>query len=204
MQDNTEVWAVMRERFGTLLCVVLLLALHVSAQSKEPTLEDTMTSIANSLNTRGIVSWTTTLDGLFGAQYKTSNSLAEVNADPSTCSLGWANIEMEPPDKTVETYLLQLKTVSVVEVHPYSRTWESESDKRFEPRFSPDTYLVQIKTTSAMSGHRETYKKDQLKSKASLPNNHEANIQFADKETATRAADAVRHAGDLCGATFTQ
>ena len=43
------------ERFGILVWLALLLALHVSAQSVQPTLEDTMTFIANTLNSRGIV-----------------------------------------------------------------------------------------------------------------------------------------------------
>ena len=48
------------ERFSILVSLALLLALQVSAQSVQPTLEDTMTFITNTLNSRGIVSWTTT------------------------------------------------------------------------------------------------------------------------------------------------
>jgi|SRR5271167_328178 len=92
-------------RFSILMWLAVLLAFHVSAQSIQPTLEDTTTFISNTLNSGGIVSWTTTAHGLFGAKWTTTNNLAQVNADPSTCSLGWTNIEIESHDKTVETYL---------------------------------------------------------------------------------------------------
>ena len=186
-------------RFGILVSLALLLALHVSAQSIQPTLEDTMTSIANTLNSRGIVSWTTTDRDLAGAKWTTTNSLAQVNADPSSCSITWTTIEMESNDKTVETYLVQLQAVSGVNVQSYSRSMASQSSDKLQ--FSPDTYLIQIKTTTAISGHRQSYKKGKLKSTAHLPNDHAADIQFADEQTATRVADAIRHAAGLCGAT---
>jgi hypothetical protein len=44
------------ERFGILMWLALLLAFHDCAQSIQPTLERTMTFIANTLNSRGIVS----------------------------------------------------------------------------------------------------------------------------------------------------
>ncbi len=187
------------ERFGILVWLALLLALHVSAQSIQPTLKDTMTSIANTLNSRGIVSWTTTDRDLAGAKWTTTNSLAQVNADPSSCSITWTTIEMESNDKTVETYLVQLQAVSGVNVQSYSRSMASQSSDKLQ--FSPDTYLIQIKTTTAISGHRQSYKNGKLKSTAHLPNDHAADIQFADEQTATRVADAIRHAAGLCGAT---
>jgi len=95
-----------------------------------------MSFTVNTLNSRGIVSWTTTLEGLFGAKYTTTNSLAQVNADPSTCSIGWTNVEMESHVKTVEIYLVQLQTVYVVDVQRYSQRWESENYRKLEPRFS--------------------------------------------------------------------
>jgi hypothetical protein len=186
------------ERFGILVWLALLLALHVSAQSIQPTLEDTMTFIANTLNSRGIVSWTTTAVNGFGAKWTTTNSLAQVHADPSTCSLGWTNIKIVSEDKTVETYLLQIQAVSGVDVQSYSRYMAPQSSE-YKLQRSPDTYLVQIRTTAAIHGDRQSYHKDKLKSKASLPNDHEANIQFADEQTATKVADAIRHAAGLCG-----
>ncbi len=189
------------ERFGILIWLALLLAFHVSAQSTQPTLKDTMTFIANTLNSRGIVSWTTTDQDLCGAKWTTTNSLAQVNADPSTCSLAWTNIKIQSPDKTVETYLVQLRAVAGVTVQSHSRSRASQSGDKLQ--FSPDTYLIQIKTTTAISGHRQSYKKDKLKSTANLPNDHAAEIQFADEQTATRVADAIRQAAGLCGATFT-
>ncbi len=189
------------ERFGILMWLALLLAFHVSAQSIQPTLERAMTFIANTLNGRGIVSWTTIIDNMGGAKYTTTNSLAEVDADPSTCSLAWTNIEIESHDKTVDTYLVQLQAVSGIEVQSYSRTNASQNE--WKTRFSPETYLVQIKTSTAIRGQRQSYKKDKLKSKTSLPNDHEAKIQFADEQTASRVADSIREAAGLCGATFT-
>jgi hypothetical protein len=187
------------ETFGILVWLALLPAFHVSAQSIQPTLKDTMTFIANTLNNRGIVSWTTTAERMAGAKWTTTNSLAQVSADPSTCSLAWTNIEIESPDKTVETYSVQLQTVSGVNVQSYSRSMASNST-RWKLQFSPDTYLIQIKTTAAINGHRQSYKKGKLKSTANLPNDHAAGIQFADEQTATRVADAIRHAAGLCGA----
>ena len=188
------------ERFGILVWLALLLALHVSAQSVQPTLEDTMTFIANMLNSRGIISWTTTAQDAAGAKWTTTNSLSQANADPSTCSLAWTNSEILPPDKAVTNYLVQLQAISGVSVQSYSRSMSSQSSQ-WELQFSPDTYLIQIKTTTAISGHRQAYKKGKLKSTAKLPNDHAADIQFADEQTATRVADAIRHAAGLCGAT---
>jgi hypothetical protein len=187
------------QRFGILVCLALLLALQVSAQSTQPTLEDTMTFIANTLNSRGIVSWTATDQDLLGAKWTTTSSLAQVNADPSACSLAWTNIKIQPPDKTVETYLVQLQAVSGVNVQSHSRSNALQDGDKLQ--FSPDTYLLQIRTTTAIGGHRQSYKKDKLKSTANLPNDHAAEIQFADEQTATRVADAIRRAAGLCGAT---
>lgn len=187
------------ERFSILAWSALLLVLQVSAQSVQPTLEDTMTFIANKLNSRGIVAWTTTDQDLVGAKWTTTSSLTQVNADPSTCSLAWTNIKTQSPDETAETYLLQLQAVSSVNVQSHSRSNASQKGDRL--RFSPDTYLVQIRTTKAISGHVQSYKKDKLKSTANLPNDHAAEIQFADEQTATRVADAIRRAAGLCGAT---
>ncbi len=187
------------ERFGILVSIALLLALQASAQSVQPTLEDTMTFITNTLNSRGIVSWTTTDQDLAGAKWTTTSSLAQVNADPSTCSLSWTNIKIQAPDKTVETYLVPLHAVSGVNVQSHSRSNASQSGDKLQ--FSPDTYLVQIRTTTAISGRLQSYKKEKLKSTANLPNDHAAEVQFADEQTATRVADAIRRAAGLCGAT---
>ncbi len=187
------------ERFSILVSFALLLALQVSAQSIQPTLEDTMTFIANTLNSRGSVSWTTTDQDLLGAKWTTTSSLAQVNADPSTCSLAWKNTKIQSPDKTVETYLVQLQAVSGVSVQSHSRSNASQSGDKLQ--FSPDTYLVQIRTTTAISGHLQSYKKEKLKSTANLPSDHAAEVQFADEQTATRVADAIRRAAGFCGAT---
>ena len=187
------------ERFGILVWLALLLALHVSAQSVQPTLEDTMTFIANMLNSRGIISWTTTAQ----------DAQAPNGRPPIAChrqtrihqpvhSLG--QIAKSTSRQDGENYLVQLQAVSGVSVQSYSRSMSSQSSQ-WELQFSPDTYLIQIKTTTAISGHRQSYKKDKLKSTANLPNDHAADIQFADEQTATRVADAIRHAAGLCGAT---
>ena len=188
------------ERLGIFMWLALLLALHVSAQSRQPTLAETMAFIADTSNSRGIVSWTTTAQAMAGAKWTTTDSLAQVNADPSTCSLAWTNIKMQSPDKTVDTYLVQLQAISVVNVQSHSRSVASQ-DYQGKLQFSPDTYLVQIKTTTPISGSRQSYKKGKLKSTANLPNDHAADIPFADEQTATKLADAIRHAAVLCGVT---
>ncbi len=187
------------ERFAILVWLSLFLGLNVSAQRIQPTLEDTMTFITNALNSRGIVSWTTADQDLAGAKWTTTTSLAQVNADPSTCALGWTNIKVQSPDKTVETYLVQLRAVSGVTVQSHSRSNASQNGDKL--KFSPDTYLIQIKTTTAISGQRQSYQKGKLKSKGNLPNDHGAEIQFTDEQTATTVADAIRRAAGLCGAT---
>jgi hypothetical protein len=189
------------ERFSILMLLPLLLAFHVSAQDIQPTLEETTTFISNTLNSRGIVSWTTTAVNMAGAKWTTTNSLEQVNADPSTCSLGWTNSKIESHNRTVDTYLLRSQAVSRVDVKSYSKKVASQKSE-WKLELSPDTYLVQIRTTAAIRGYRQSYYKDKLKSKASLPNDHEANIQFADEQTATRVADAIRQAAGLCGATL--
>ncbi len=186
-------------RLGILVWLAPLLALHASAQ-RQPALEDTMTFIANTLNGRGIVSWSTSAPAMAGAKWTTADSLAQVNADPSSCSLAWTNVETVSSDKRMTTYLVQLRAVSGVTVQSYSRSMESQSSE-WKLQFSPDTYLIQIKTTTAISGHIQSYKKGNLKSTATLPNDHAADIQFADEQTATRVAEAIRHAAGLCGAT---
>lgn len=190
------------ERLGILIWLALLLAFRVSGQSIQPTLERTMTFIANTLNSRGIVSWTTTIDNMVGAKYKSTNSLEQVNADPSTGSLAWTNIEIEVDShhKTVDTYLVQLQAVLDIDVQSYSRNMASED--QWKTRFSPETYLVQIRTSTAILGQRQSYQKDKLQSKTSLPNNHEAKIQFADEQTADGLAEAIRQAAGLCGANM--
>ena len=115
------------ERFGILVWLVLSLALHASTQNIQLTLEDTMTFIANMFSSRGIISWTTTDQALAGTKWTTTNSLAQVNADPSTCSIAWENVEMTYPDKTVVTYSVRLKAVSGVNVQSYSRSMASQS-----------------------------------------------------------------------------
>ena len=188
------------KRFGILVSLLLLLALFASAQNIQPTLDDNMTFIANTLNSRGIISWTTTGQAMVGAKWTTTNSLAQVNANSSTCSIAWENVEITYPDKTVETYLVQLQAVSGVNVQSYSERMASQSSQ-WKLQYSPDTYLIQIKTTKAISGNSQSYRKGKLKSTANLPNDHEADIQFADEQTARRVADAIRHAAGLCGAT---
>ena len=145
------------KRFGIIMWLLLLLPFHVSAQSTQPTLKGTMTFIANTLNSRGSVSWTTHIDDMWGAKFMTTNSLALVKADPSTCSLAWTNIEIDSHHKTVDAYLVQLQVVSAVNLQPYSRNLASQSE--WEHRVSPETYLVQITTNTAIRGQRELYKK---------------------------------------------
>lgn len=187
------------ERFSSLMLLALLLVFNASAQSIQPTLEETTTFISNTLNSRGIVSWTTTAVNMAGAKWTTTNTLAQVHADPSTCSFGWTSIKMSSQDKTVETYLVRFQAVSAVDVQSYSRNMPSQSGE-WKLERSPETFLVQIKTNAAIRGDRQSYHKDKLKSKTSIPNDHETNIQFADEQTATKVAEAIRRAAGLCGA----
>ena len=130
-------------RLGILMWLASLLALHASAQ-RQPALEDTMTLIANTLNSRGSVSWTTSAPDMGGAKWTTADSLAQINADPSSCSVAWTNVETVSSDKTMTTYIVQLQTVSVVTVQSYSLNMASQSSQ-WKLKFSPETYPDQNK-----------------------------------------------------------
>ena len=184
-------------RLGVLTAPLLVLLLQVSGQGTEPTLQDTMNFIANALNSRGTISWTETIPDVFGASYTMNSSLTDVNANPSECSLKWTNVYTSSDDKMVETYLVNLGTVSNVGVEPYSQYRKSDFQFKFE--VSPETYVVVMKTDAPLPGNRESYHKSQLKSKKKLSN--EARLLFSDDQTANTVSNRIRHAAKICRAT---
>jgi hypothetical protein len=90
--------------------------------------EDAMSSITNDLTSRGTVSWTTTAHALFNGKWNTTNSLEQIKADPSSCSLAWMSVEAEPDEKVRETYTVPLQAVLSIQVRPYSvsNTYEAK------------------------------------------------------------------------------
>jgi hypothetical protein len=168
------------------------------AQSTQSSLDEAMKSITNDLTSRGTVSWTTTAHGLLDAKWKTTNSLEQINADPSSCSLSWTSVD-EGSEKVRETYTVPLQAVLSVQVQPYSRSNPLKAEWNSE--FSPETYLVGISTGKVIAGRRQLFKKGKLKSDTELPNNHEASIRFLEERTATRVAEKIRRAASLCGST---
>jgi hypothetical protein len=156
-----------------------------------------MNFIANALNSRGTISWTETIPDVFGASYTMNSSLTDVNADSSACSLKWTSVYTSSDDKLVETYLVNLGTVSSVGVEPYSQYRKSEFQFKFE--VSPETYVLVMKTDAPPAGNRELYHKNKSKSKAKLPN--EARLLFLKEQTANTVGDRIRHAAKICGAT---
>jgi hypothetical protein len=182
-------------RLGILAALCFVLVLQASGQDTQPTLENTMNFIASTLNNRGTISWVTNLNG---ATFTTTNSLEQINADSSTCSLGWTSVDTESRNKTVQTHSVKLQTVSSVDVQSYSR---SKSSREWEIRASPEIYLVEMKTNAPIAGHSQSYKKDKSKSHTKLPNDREAKIEFSDEQTANRVAHAIRQAASLCGKT---
>ena len=184
-------------RLGVLTAPLFVLLLQVSGQGTEPTLQEEMNFIANALNSRRTISWTETIPDVFGASYTMNSNLTDVNANPSECSLKWTNVYTSSDDKMVETYLVNLGTVSNVGVEPYSRYRKSDFQLKFE--VSPETYVVVMKTDAPLPGTRESYHKSKLKSKKQLSD--EARLLFSDDQTANTVSDRIRHAAKICHAT---
>jgi len=184
-------------RLGDLTAALFVLSLQVSGQGTEPPLQDTMNFIANALNSRGTISWTETIPDVFGASYTINSSLTDVTANSSECSLKWISVYTSSDDKMVETYLVNLGTVSHVGVEPYSRYRRSDFQFKFE--VSPETYVVVMKTDATLPGNKESYHKSQLKSKKKLSN--EARLLFSDDQTANTVSNRIRHAAKICRAT---
>ena len=180
---------------GLVLCSLLLVTLR--AQSPQSPLDEAMKSITNDLTSRGNVSWTTTANGMLGAKWKTTSSLEQINADPSSCSLAWTSVEEAESEETArETHTVPLQAVLSIQVLPYSRS--NPYDPEWKLEFSPETYLVGM-ITGKVAGRRQLFKKGRLKSDTELPNNHKASIRFLEERTATRVADEIRRAASLCG-----
>jgi len=179
------------------LCSLLLVI--PLAQSRQSPLDEMMKSITNDLKSRGTVSWTTTANGMLGGKWKTTNSLEQINADPSSCSLAWISVEAESEATVRETHTVPLQAVLSMQVRPYSRS--NAYDPKWDVAFSPETYLVVMTTGKVIAGRRQLFKKGKLKSDTELPNNHEASIRFLEERTATRVADEIRRAASLCGST---
>ena len=188
-------------RSRLVLCWLLLVI--SPATSPQSPLDETMKSITNDLTSRGTVSWTSTANGMFGNKWKTTNSLEQIHADPSSCSLAWTSVEAESESKSEETvretHTVPLRAVSSIQVRPYSRN--NPYDPKWDVEFSPETYLVGVVTGKAIAGRRQVFEKSKLKSDTELPNNHEASIRFLEERTARRVADEIRRAASLCGST---
>jgi hypothetical protein len=177
------------DRLGILTALCFLPALHLSAQGTEPTLVNTMTSIANALNSRGTISWTEELPEIFGASYTLTSSLSEVNVDPSECSLRWTSVYTSSDDKLVETYSVRLERISSARVHPLSEYRQSEAVQKVE--VSPEMYVVVMKTDAPLERHRDLYHKGKLKKETKLPNDREAGIVFSGEQTADKVSDGI-------------
>jgi hypothetical protein len=183
-------------RLGVLAASWFLLVLNVSGQGTEPTLQDTMNLIANTLSSHGAISWTETVPDLFGASYTMNSSLTKVNADSPACSLSWASVYTSSDSKVIETYSVNLATVSDVIVRPYSQY--RKSDFQLKVEVSPETYVVVMKADSPLAGSRESYSKNKLKSQTKLPKDHEARLLLPDEQTANTVVDSIRHAAKMC------
>jgi hypothetical protein len=191
----------MRRSCALVLLTALWLSLQLqgSGQVTEPTLEYTMNFIANTLNSRGDISWTEELPDLFGASYSITNSVSEVKTDATACSVSWTSVLTASNDKVVEIYSLRLAMVSGVRVQPLSEYEQAQSVQTIT--VSPETYIVLIKTDDPQARHREFYRKNKLKPETIKPPDvQEARIPLADEQTANRITDAIRRASQLCAA----
>jgi len=177
----------------------LLLQLQGSGQVAEPTLEDNLNFIANTLNSRGDISWTEELPDLFGASYSITNSVSDVKTDATACSMSWKNVFTSSSDKIVEMYSLRLAMVSGARVQPTSEYVRAQSV--YTVTVSPETYIVLIRTEDSQARHREFYRKNKLMPEPTKPPDaHEAKVLLADEQTANRITDAIRRASQLCAA----
>lgn len=186
---------------SNMLRLVLCSSLLVGspAQRSQSPLDEAMKSITNDLTSRGTVSWTTTAKRIFDTKWKTTDSLEQINADPSSCSLAWTSVEGESETTVRETHTVPLQAVVSIQVRPHSRS--NSFNPKWDVEFSPETYLVGMVTGKVIAGRRQLFKKGKLKSDTELPNNHEASIRFLEERTATRVADEIRRAASLCGST---
>ena len=177
----------------------LLLQLQGSGQVAEPTLEDNLNFIANTLNSRGSISWSEELPDLFGASYSITNSVSDVKTDATACSMSWKNVFTSSNDKLLEMYSLRLAMVSGVRVQPTSEYVQAQSVQTVT--VSPETYIVLMRTEDSQARHREFYRKNKLTSEPTKPPDaHEAKFLLADEQTANRISDAIRRASQLCAA----
>jgi hypothetical protein len=191
----------MRRSCALALLTALWLSLQLQGlgQVAEPTLEDNLNFIANTLNSRGNISWTEELPDLFGASYSITNSVSDVKTDATACSVSWTSVLTASNDKVVENYSLRLAMVSGVRVQPYSEYVQAQSVQTVT--VSPETYIVLIKTDDPQARHREFYRNNKLKSEPTKPPDvQEARILLADEQAANRIADAIRRSSQLCAA----
>jgi len=186
-------------RWEILTALWLLFALRALAQGTEPTLVNTMNSMANALNSRGTISWTETFPGLLGISYTITSNLKEVNADSSACSLRWTSVYTSSDDKLVEAVLVRLEMLSGVRVQPYSEYLQSQTENKFE--VSPAIYIVEMKADAPLERHRNLYHKNKLKSDTKPPSALVARIVFTDEQTANKVADGIRQAAKSCKAS---
>ena len=191
----------MRRTVGSLsipTALGLFAVLQVAGQGTKPALENTMNQIESAFNSQGTTSWTETIPDLFGATYTMTSSLTEVKADSSACSLSWSSVYTSSDSKVVESYSVNLATVSNVSVQPYSQYRKSDYRLKFE--VSPETYVVVVKTDSPIVGKRESYQKNKLKGPTKLPNDRQARVLFSNELTANGAGDGIRQASKICAA----
>ena len=191
----------MRRSCALALLTALWLSVQLqgSGQVAEPTLEDNLNFIANTLNSRRSISWTEELPDLFGASYSITNSVSEVKTDATACSMSWKNVFTSSNDKIVEMYSLRLAMVSGVRVQPTSEYVRAQSV--YAVTVSPETYIVLIRTEDSQARHREFYRKNKLMPEPTKPPDaHEAKVLLADEQTANRITDAIRRASQLCAA----
>jgi hypothetical protein len=111
--------------------------------------------------------------------------------------LAWTSVDANPQEKVSETYNVPLQAVLSIQVRPYSLS--SPFEAQWDLKFSPETYLVGMVAGKIICGRRQLFKKSKLNSDTELPNNHEANIRFLEERTATRIAEEIRRAANLCG-----
>jgi hypothetical protein len=181
---------------GVLTGSWLLFVLAAPGQGTELTVANTMTSISNALSSRGTISWTETMPEIFGVSYTTTNSLSEVNADSSACSLSWTSVFTASNDKLIESFLVKLGAVSSARVETYSEYRQHEWVQKVE--VSPETYVVVMNTDAPLERHRQLYHNNKLKPESKLPSDREARILFLDEKTANKVADGIREAAKSC------
>jgi hypothetical protein len=188
------------------------------------TLASSMEFIQEKLSHQGQIRWSETKSSLAGVTYRIIDMIADVKADPATCTLtttetidtnvdlssaGSANFggKLITADdmhthivETGRTPFEKVKTVLVEKIEDSrNKVYESANHPEISVTVTPTVFYVMLYAPSAViSAHTSTSKGN--KAPVETDSNYKTNgLAFRDYETANRVAKAMIRAIELCG-----